>query len=154
MDRYQTYLNAFIHFGEPNQMFVCIEELSECEVEVASFLNGKGNLDNLAEEIADAQIGLEQIQMILGIDELVAESRSKLIITGGTDLARTIRFLSETQKEICKFLRGFGNASKISWKIAFTLAYLHLIQRDFGIEDQVQKWMERKIERLDARLNN
>ena len=48
-----------------------MEELSECAKELSKVLRGKGDLDHLAEEIADATIMLEQIRYILGLNEEV-----------------------------------------------------------------------------------
>lgn len=70
-ERVKTYTNALISFGEENQIFVAIEELSECQKELCKFLRGIGNADNLAEEMADAVIMLEQMRMIFGLDDMV-----------------------------------------------------------------------------------
>lgn len=48
---------------------VALEELSEAQKEICNFLRGKGDPDHLTEEIADAQIMLEQVQMLCGIDD-------------------------------------------------------------------------------------
>ena len=55
-------------FGAQAQLVVALEELSEAQKEICKFLRGKGDLDHLTEEIADAQIMLEQVQMLCGID--------------------------------------------------------------------------------------
>ena len=52
------------HFGNENQCFVAIEELSELQKEICKHLRGLGNIHNIAEEIADVQIMLEQLQRI------------------------------------------------------------------------------------------
>jgi hypothetical protein len=65
----KVYVNAFIAYGEDNQLIVALEELSECQKEICKYLRGKGNKANLAEEIADATIMLEQVRMIFGINE-------------------------------------------------------------------------------------
>lgn len=64
MDRFEVYTKALNKFGENAQMVVAIEELSECQKELCKMLRGEGNVSNLAEEIADATIVLEEmIQM-------------------------------------------------------------------------------------------
>ena len=68
-ERMKVYVNAFIAYGEDNQLIVALEELSECQKEICKYLRGKGNKANLAEEIADATIMLEQVRMIFGINE-------------------------------------------------------------------------------------
>lgn len=69
--REKTYMNAFVRYGEIHQGVVAMEELSECQKEIAKFIRGIGNAGSLAEEVADAIICLEQIMMIYGIREMV-----------------------------------------------------------------------------------
>ena len=72
-ERVKTYTNALVAFGEDNQCFVAIEELSEAQKEICKILRGEENLEHLAEEIADATIMLEQIRLIFGINDLTNE---------------------------------------------------------------------------------
>lgn len=44
------------------QIIKCIEELSELSKELAKYLNGGDNLENIAEEIADVEITTEQMK--------------------------------------------------------------------------------------------
>lgn len=69
--REKTYMNAYVRYGEINQCVVAMEELSECQKEIAKFVRGIGNAGALAEEVADAMICLEQIMMIYGIRDMV-----------------------------------------------------------------------------------
>ena len=69
MDRQEVYRQAILTFGVRAQLVVALEELSEAQKEICKFLRGKGDLEHLTEEIADAQIMLEQVQMLCGIDE-------------------------------------------------------------------------------------
>ena len=70
-ERCKTYTNAMLSFGEQNQLIVAVEELSECQKEICKILRGGDGLRNLAEEIADATIMLEQIQLIFSINDCV-----------------------------------------------------------------------------------
>lgn len=45
-------------------MIVCNEELSELIQAVSKALRGKPNMDNIAEEMADVEIVLEQLSLI------------------------------------------------------------------------------------------
>ena len=67
--RVQVYNNALNLYGKDMQMIVAIEELSECQKEICKIIRGKGNLKNLAEEIADATIMLEQLRLIFQIND-------------------------------------------------------------------------------------
>lgn len=71
--RKAVYKRALIKWGEANQSVVAIEELSECQKEICKQLRGTGNMEHMAEEIADSIIMLEQLQMIFGIGNLVAQ---------------------------------------------------------------------------------
>ena len=70
-ERCKTYTKAMLAFGERNQLIVAVEELSECQKEICKILRGGDGLRNLAEEIADATIMLEQIQLIFSINDCV-----------------------------------------------------------------------------------
>lgn len=68
-----VYNKALSKWGEANQSVVAIEELSECQKEICKQLRGTGNMEHMAEEIADSIIMLEQLQMIFSIGNLVAQ---------------------------------------------------------------------------------
>ena len=70
-ERREVYTNALIRYGEPMQLIVGLEELSECQKEICKFLRGLGNAGDLAEAVADAMIMLEQVQLIFGIEDMV-----------------------------------------------------------------------------------
>lgn len=72
-ERVKTYTNAFVTYGDKNQMIVALEELSECQKEICKCLRGKGDKCHLAEEVADALICLEQIQYFFGLNDEVSE---------------------------------------------------------------------------------
>lgn len=77
--RESVYTNALIAYGETCQLVVAIEELSECQKEICKYLRGYGNAGNLAEEIADATIMLEQLQYILGLNNQVCKKMDEKI---------------------------------------------------------------------------
>lgn len=71
--RKAVYKRALNRWGITNQSVVAIEELSECQKEICKQLRGTGNMEHMAEEIADSIIMLEQLQMIFSIGNLVAQ---------------------------------------------------------------------------------
>lgn len=79
-EREKVYMNAFLRWGEVHQGVVAMEELSECQKEIAKFIRGIGNAGALAEEVADALICLEQIMMIYGIREMVAIQMDRKVL--------------------------------------------------------------------------
>lgn len=77
--RLQTYINAFIQYGEEMQMIVALEELSEVQKELCKFMRGLGNKEHLAEEIADATIMLEQMRYIFDVNDMVSQKMDEKI---------------------------------------------------------------------------
>jgi hypothetical protein len=71
-ERREVYAKALNRWGITNQSVVAIEELSECQKEICKQLRGTGDIEHMAEEIADSIIMLEQLQMIFSIGNLVA----------------------------------------------------------------------------------
>ena len=78
-ERLAVYSKALLHYGEVIQMAVALEELSECQKEICKFLRGFGNAGNLAEEIADASIMLEQMRYIFGLEEMVNQKMDEKV---------------------------------------------------------------------------
>lgn len=58
-------------FGGLNQLVVAIEECSELQKEISKIIRKKGDLSNLAEEIADVEIMLEQVKLHFSIGAMV-----------------------------------------------------------------------------------
>lgn len=69
--RRAVYARAITQNGAQLQAVVALEELSEAQKEICKFLRDHGDIDHLAEEIADATIMLEQMRMVFGINESV-----------------------------------------------------------------------------------
>lgn len=70
-ERTKTYTNALLRYGQNTQCVVAIEELSECQKEICKILRGNGDLEHLAEEVADATICLEQVRLMFGLNDRV-----------------------------------------------------------------------------------
>ena len=85
--REKIYMNAFLRYGEVIQAVVAMEELSECQKEIAKFIRGIGNAGKLAEEVADALICLEEM-MIYGIREMEQIQMDRKIMRLEDDLRR------------------------------------------------------------------
>lgn len=73
------YKKAINTFGESAQMIVALEECSELQKEITKLLRGKGNLEHLAEEMADAEIMLEQLKLIFGLHSQVTKVKGEKI---------------------------------------------------------------------------
>lgn len=88
-----TYIEAIKTFGALPQMVVAIEECSELQKEITKIIRKKGNLTNLAEEIADVEIMLEQLKLIFTIHDKVIEQKGEKI----KGLKQTIEKYKEKQ---------------------------------------------------------
>ena len=78
-ERTLAYKTALLMYGKSNQLVVALEELSECQKEICKTLRGTGDLEHLAEEIADATIMLEQVRLIYGANDLVCQKMDEKI---------------------------------------------------------------------------
>lgn len=79
-ERTEVYTHALFAYGQQAQMVVALEELSECQKEICKVLRGTGNMDHLAEEIADATIMLEQLRYFFGLNETVCQKMDQKIM--------------------------------------------------------------------------
>lgn len=61
--------------------------------------------------------------------------------------------MSECQKEICKFLRGYGNAGHLAEEVADSLIMLEQVIYIFGLDEMVGQEVDRKIQRLEDRIS-
>lgn len=57
--------------GDSAQLVVAVEELSELTKEITKCLRNKGNIDHLAEEVADVEIMVEQVKLIFNVQDKV-----------------------------------------------------------------------------------
>ena len=72
-ERAEVYNSAINRYGMGAQCVVALEDLSECQKEICKVLRGKGNLEHLAEEVADATIMLEQLQIMFDLNGAVCQ---------------------------------------------------------------------------------
>ena len=64
LDEYAVLGDAISTFGADAQQKMLLEEMSELQKEICKHWRGKDNVNEIAEEIADVQIMLEQMTMI------------------------------------------------------------------------------------------
>lgn len=70
-EREKIYMRAVMRYGADAQAVVAIEELSELQKEICKYFRGRDNRDQVAEEIADVSIMLEQLKIIFDNGGLV-----------------------------------------------------------------------------------
>ena len=66
-------------FGKEAQIIMAMEEMSELIQALSKNIRGEDNVDNIAEEIADVSIMLEQMMIIFACSDKVAEWHKKKI---------------------------------------------------------------------------
>ena len=82
-ERLRVYAAALEIFGPDTQLVVALEELSEIQKEVCKALRGFTHPAQVAEEIADATIMLEQLRYIFNVgpavDQMVDRKIARLV---------------------------------------------------------------------------
>ncbi len=72
---------AVLHFGAEAQTRKAVEECNELSLALLHALDGRANIDNIAEEIADVEIMIAQLRLVYGdkqIDDWKAIKISRL----------------------------------------------------------------------------
>ena len=79
MNEREVLIQAITTFGQQPQIIVAMEELSELTKELCKAQRGAQNRDHIAEEIADVEIMLEQLQLIYNVTPAVISWRANKI---------------------------------------------------------------------------
>ena len=66
---------AIAKWGKDAQMKMVLEEMSELQKEICKMWRGKDNRDAIAEEVADVEIMLDQLKLMLDIPYQVEQHR-------------------------------------------------------------------------------
>lgn len=74
-EEYKIYKDALEFFGCTSQKIMVIEEMSELTKELCKDLRDRGNIEDIADELADVEITLAQIKEIYNIHNLVEEHK-------------------------------------------------------------------------------
>lgn len=71
----KTFLDALRVFGSQNQITVALEEMSELQKEFCKYLRNDSSFSyaNIAEEMADVEIMLDQMKILFQLDSAVKE---------------------------------------------------------------------------------
>lgn len=51
-------------YGKDHQLIICMEEMAELTKELSKNLRGHNNLQEIAEEVADVEVMLEQVKLL------------------------------------------------------------------------------------------
>ena len=78
MEEKEIYKWTLETFTEEHQVIVMIEEMAELTKELTKWLRDKANYEHLFEEMADVQIVLDQMILIMGSKGFKAAKKTKL----------------------------------------------------------------------------
>ena len=71
---------AIAKYGEEAQMKMVLEEMSELQKEICKRWRGKDNRDAIIEEVADLEIMLDQLKLMLDIQNHVQQARQDKLL--------------------------------------------------------------------------
>lgn len=66
-------------YGSLPQIVMVFEEMSELQKELCKYLRGRGSFEHIAEEIADVEIMLEQMEMLFCCTDAVRNERRRKV---------------------------------------------------------------------------
>ena len=72
----KIYQDAIDFFGDESQKIMVIEEMSELTKELCKELRHRGEVEHIADELADVEITLAQIKKIYHIAQTVEEHKN------------------------------------------------------------------------------
>lgn len=71
----KIYREAIEFFGVTSQKIMVIEEMSELTKELCKELRDRGDIEHIADELADVEITLAQLKSIYDIHDMVEEHK-------------------------------------------------------------------------------
>lgn len=72
-ERRKLYKAAIEAWGVDAQQWIVVEELGELQTALSQMRRGRIGPEDVADEIADATIMLEQLQLMLGVEKLTQQ---------------------------------------------------------------------------------
>ena len=93
--------NALMTYGAEAQILMVMEEMAELQKELCKNIRGKANVANIAEEIADVQIMLEQMTLLYDCEHAVQANREY----------KLMRLKSRIEAAISRSIRKDGDST-------------------------------------------
>ncbi len=75
-DKCKLYRQALEKWGTA-QIIIAFEEMAELQKELSKYLRGRENITEIAEEIADVTIMLEQMKLLFNIEDIVKDYKNQ-----------------------------------------------------------------------------
>ena len=75
----KVFKKALSRFGATAQIVMVFEEMSELQKELCKLLRGKDTRRNIAEEIADVEIMLDQMKLHFSLEDHVTNNRKEKV---------------------------------------------------------------------------
>lgn len=75
MNTNQLYKKAIKYWGLEAQMFMMFEEMAELQKAITKIWRGQGTKEDMADELADVEVMMEQMVIAFGIDVELIQMR-------------------------------------------------------------------------------
>ena len=75
----RVFEKALYRFGPSQQKMKLLEEMAELQIEICHHAIGRGDLDKIADEMADVQIMLDQMTLFFQNGGLVQQHRARKV---------------------------------------------------------------------------
>lgn len=146
-ERLKVYAAALETFGPEVQLIVALEEMGELQKELCKALRGFVHPANVAEELADAGIMLEQIRYIFrdGAPDLYPYD---------LDIIKVIRQTAAVQLEVCKVLLQQAPPDQLVLETEDATEQLKYTALAFSVGPFVDNMTGQKISRLRQRIED
>lgn len=90
-EKFFIYNKMIEKYGQKNQMLIAVEECSELQKAILKFLRGRCNQIEIAEEMADVEIMLEQLKIMFNNkEEIEYFKKQKIMRTSKLYLSKEI----------------------------------------------------------------
>ena len=90
-ERFFIYNKMIEKYGQKDQMLIAVEECSELQKAILKFLRGRCNQIEIAEEMADVEIMLEQLKIMFNNkEEIEYFKKQKIMRTSKSYLSKEI----------------------------------------------------------------
>ena len=90
MNYKEVLQDAIKVYGPELQQIIAIEEMSELQKEICKNKRGRDNIGQIAEEIADVLICIDQLKIMFDIEELVEEWKNAKVMRLNNRIAKTL----------------------------------------------------------------
>ena len=138
MNREEYLKKILLYFGQEKQMIKFAEEASELMSEIARMMNGRGNTENMVEEMADVWVIGSQLTLILDRDKTITYELKEIDIMQYLNVA--ISFCLSNDKDV---------VDAIETCVAMVVKHAEQLDVEHALWKEVDFKISRTIEWID-----